>query len=155
MSPHQPCKWLPILLFTPGLPKTSSVKQSVELSGSSQLSPQALEDLQWWEPHLSTWNGRSLITQSTSLTITSEASLQGWGATCNGNQTRGPWSPSKQSLLISCLELLAATLVVQTFAKEKSGISILLQIDNSTAVAYINRRRGTASLKLSQLTKDL
>ena len=117
-----------------------------------QLSPQALEDLQWWELHLSSWNGRSLITQPTSLTITSDASLQGWGATCNGNRTRGPWSPSEQSLHINCLELLAATLAVQSFAKEKSGISILLQIDNSTAVAYINRRGGTASPKL---TKDL
>ena len=54
----------------------------------------------------------------------------------------GPWSPSKQSLHINGLELLAATLAVQTFAKEKSGISILLQLNNSTAVAYINRRGG-------------
>ena len=107
-----------------------------------QLSPQALEDLQWWELHLSSWNGKSLITQSASMTITSDASLQGWGATCNGNRTRGPWSPSEQSLHINCLELLAATLAVQTFAKEKSGILILLQLDNSTVVAYINRRGG-------------
>ena len=120
-----------------------------------QLSPQALEDLQWWELHLSSWNGRSLIIQSTSLTITSDASLQGWGATCNGNRTKGPWSPHEQSLHINCLELLAATLAVQTFAKGKSGIFILLQIDNSTAVAYINRRGGTVSPKLSQLAKDL
>jgi len=120
-----------------------------------QLSPQALEDLQWWNLHLSSWNGRSLITQTSSMTITSDASLQGWGATCNGVRTRGPWSPSERSLHINCLELLAATLALQTYAKEKSGISILLQLDNSTAVAYINRRGGTASQKLSQLTKDL
>jgi len=107
-----------------------------------QLSSQALEDLQWWELHLSSWNGRSLITQSASMTITSDASLKGWGATCNGIRTRGPWSPSEQSLHINCLELLAATLAIQSFAKEKSGISILLQLDNSTAVAYINRRGG-------------
>jgi len=47
-----------------------------------QLSPQALEDLQWY---LSSWNGRNLITQEASMTITSDAFLQGWGATCNGN----------------------------------------------------------------------
>ena len=74
------------------------------------------------------------------MTIISDASLQGWGATCNGNWTRGPWFPSEQSLHINCLELLAATLAVQIFAKAKLGISILLQIDNSTGVAYINRR---------------
>ena len=104
------------------------------------LSPQALEDLQWWKLHLTSWNGRSLIIQTPSMTISSDASLMGWGATCNGVRTRGPWSPTEQSLHINCLELLAATLAVQTFAKEKSGISILLRLDSSTAVAYINRR---------------
>ena len=107
-----------------------------------RLSSQALEDLLWWKLHLTSWNGRSLITQTLSMTITSDASLLGWGATCNGVRTRGPWSPTEQSLHINCLELLAATLAVQTFAKEKSGISILLRLDNSTAVAYIYRRGG-------------
>ena len=80
------------------------------------------------------------------MTITSDDSLQGWGATSNGIRTRGPWSPSEKYLHINCLELLAATLVVQTYDKEKSGISILLQLDNSTAVAYINRRGGGDSI---------
>ena len=74
---------------------------------------------------------------------------------CNGVRTRGPWSPQEQTLHINCLELLAATLAVQTFAKEKSRITILLKMDNTTAVAYVNRMGGTASPTLSQLTKDL
>ena len=76
------------------------------------------------------------------MIITSDASLQGWGATCNGIQTRGPWSPQEQILHINCLELLAASLAVQTFAKQKSDITILLELDNTTAVAYINRMGG-------------
>ena len=75
----------------------------------------------------------------------------GWGATCKGISTRGPWSPQEQTLHINCLELLAATLAVQTFVKEKSGISILLRIDNTTAVAYINRKGGTVSPTLLNL----
>ena len=128
---------------------------SQDYRSSAPLSPQAMEDLQWWVHHLSTWNGRSLIIQPASMTITSDASLQGWGATCNGTRTRGPWSPSEQTLHINCLELLAATLAVQTFAKAKSSISIILKIDNTTAVAYINRMGGTTSPTLSRLTKDL
>ena len=89
------------------------------------------------------------------MTIISGASLQGWGAFCNGVRTKGPWSPQEQTLHINCLELLAASLAVRTFAKERSGITILLKIDNTTAVAYINRMGGTASPTLSQLTKDL
>ena len=93
--------------------------------------------------------------QQASMTIISDASLQGWGATCNGVWTRGPWSPQEQTLHINCPELLEATLAVQTFAKERSGITIFLKLDNTTAVAYINRMGGTVSSMLSHLTKDL
>ena len=79
----------------------------------------------------------------------------GMGAVCNGERTRGSWSHQEQSLHINCLELLAATLEIQSFAKERSGISVVLKIDNTTAVAYINRRGGTISPRLSQLAKNL
>ena len=136
------------------------LKQALEVGSQDyqspvQLSTQAKEDLQWWELYLSNWNGRSLISQQSSMTIISDASLQGWGAFCNGVRTRGQWFPQEQTLHINCLELLAASLAVRTFAKERSGITILLKIDNTTAVAYINRMGGTASPMLWQLTKDL
>ena len=120
-----------------------------------KISHQAREDLEWWEQHLISWNGRSLISPPTTMTITSDASLQGWGAVCNGERTRGSWSHQEQSLHINCLKLLAATLGIQSFAKERSGISVVLKIDNTTAVAYINRRGGTISPRLSQLAKNL
>ena len=56
---------------------------------------------------------------------------------------------------INCLELLAATLATKTFAKSKTAISILLRIDNTTAVAYINNLGGTVSRELVMLTIDL
>ena len=42
-----------------------------------------------------------------------------------------------------------------SFAKLKSRISILLRIDNTTAVAYINNLGGTVSSELVQLTRSL
>ena len=36
------------------------------------------------------------------------------------------------------LELLAATLAMKIFLKDASGMSVLLQLDNAMAVAYIN-----------------
>ena len=44
---------------------------------------------------------------------------------------------------------------MQAFAKDRSGILILLQLDNQTAVAYINHLGGTVSLQLVQLAKTL
>ena len=52
---------------------------------------------------------------------------------------------------INCLELIAAMLALQVFAKDRSGVSILLQLDNQTAVAHINHLGGTISLQLVQL----
>jgi len=36
---------------------------SQDYQSTVTLSPQAKEDLQWWEQHLISWNGRSLISQ--------------------------------------------------------------------------------------------
>ena len=91
---------------------------SQDYQSTVKLSPQAIEDLQWWKQHLTSWNGRSLISPAFTIVIDSDASLQGWGATCKGKSTRGPWSPQEQTLHINCL---TATLAVQTFAKGRSS----------------------------------
>jgi len=53
------------------------------------------------------------------------------------------------------LELLAAMLAAKTFLKDILGVSVLLQLDNTTVVAYINNMRGTVSSQLTDLTKEL
>ena len=70
-------------------------------------------------------------------------------------ENRGPWSQQGLFMHINCLKLLAATLAVITFAKAKTAMSILLRIDNPTAVAYINNLGGTASKELVILIRNL
>ena len=89
------------------------------------------------------------------LIIESDASTQGWGATCQGSDTGGPWSALEKTWHINCLELLAATLALKTFVKNKTKLSVLLKLDNTSAVAYINNQGGTVSKKLVTLTRDL
>ena len=71
------------------------------------------------------------------------ASTTGWGATCEGVRISGPWSETESHLHINCLELLAATLAVKCFARDKEDIMILLRMDNTTAIAYINKLSRT------------
>ena len=52
-------------------------------------------------------------------------------------------------------ELLAVTLALQTFVRSRKRFSVLLKVDNITAVAYINNQEGTASKELVALAKDL
>ena len=56
---------------------------------------------------------------------------------------------------INCLELLATMLAAKTFLKDVSGVSVLPQLDNATAVAYINNMGGTVSSQLTDLAKEL
>ena len=101
------------------------------------------------------WNGKALIQRDIDLVIDSDSSLEGWGACCSKQRTGGPWSQQERFMHINCLELLPAILAVKTFAKAKTAMLILLRINNTTAVAYINNLGGTASKELVILTRDL
>ena len=137
------------------LQKALETRGGRDYSVPAQLTASAIEELKWWQQHLTRWNGRGLIAQSPDLTIETDASTVGWGALCQGTRTGGPWSPTERMRHINCLELLAATLAVKCFAKGKQNITIHLKVDNTTAMAYINKFGGTVSPELNQLTKEL
>ena len=104
---------------------------------------------------MSRWNGKSLVKTEIDTVIDSDASLMGWGATCSQQRIRGPWSVEESEMYINCLELLAATFAVKTFAKNLTQESVLLHIENTTVVAYINNREGTVSAELVALARSL
>ena len=106
------------------------------------ISQQVQEELNWWQQHLQTWNGRCLFRGREQIIISSDASLLGWGATCNGTRTGRLWSVQEKTWHINCLEMQAASLAVQSFLRDQSGVSVLQQLDNTTAVAYINNLGG-------------
>ena len=70
------------------------------------------------------------------------------GAVC---QVGGPW---EQELHISCLEMLATFLALKCFLRKERSIHILLKMDNTSAVAYINKKGGTVSPALNHLNKE-
>ena len=125
-----------------------------EYSCPIHLSEDCMTELQW-ETHLTNWNGRSLILPPPTMTIETDASTIGWGAAHQGTRTGGPWSNREKRMHINCLELLAATLAIKCFARDKTNIAILLKVDNTTAISYINKLGGTVSPQLNQLTSDL
>ena len=101
------------------------------------------------------WNGTTILMKDPELVIQSDALTQGWGATCQVSDTSRPWSTYKKTCHINCLELLAAKLVLKTFVKNRTTLSVLLKLDNTSAVAYINNQGGTVSKKLVSLARDL
>jgi len=92
---------------------------SQDYKGSVTLSVDNLEELKWWDTEMSKWNGKTLLNREIDMIIDSNASLQGWGARCGMQTTRGAWSQREATLHINCLELLVAKLAVQSFVKKQ------------------------------------
>ena len=100
------------------------------------LNQESIDELRWWSTEMMKWNGKALLRKEIDLVIMSDAFLTGWGAVSGRQRTGGPWSQEERTMHINCLESLAATLALKTFAKGRQGISVLLYLDNTTAVAY-------------------
>ena len=76
-------------------------------------------------------------------------------AYCQGMSTGGRWLPEETSYHINCLELLAGSLAIMSFTKNKAKAQVLLLMDNISAVTYINKMGGTHTPMLSYLAKNL
>jgi len=67
------------------------------------LSPSAQEELTGCLERLAQWNGKAFLHQEQIVIIRSDASLQGWGAVCNGTRTGGPWNQLEQGMLCTSI----------------------------------------------------
>ena len=88
------------------------------------------------------------------LIIASDASLLGWGTTCDGQPAQGQWSTLEVSHHINYLELLAAFYALQTFAANEQNLHVQLKLDNSTAISYLSNMGGSKS-SLNSLARQL
>lgn len=111
-------------------------------------------DLEWWQSQIKISNN-PIRQYNFSLEINSDASGTGWGAYCNSQVANGFWTQKDKENHINFLELLAAFLGLQCFAKDLHSCQILLRIDNTTAIAYINRMGGIQFPKLNSLARDI
>ena len=96
------------VLQTPANGPGKSLENRITLT----LSVDSWEELSWWDNQMIKWNGKTILTTEPDLIIESDASNQGWGASCQGTNTGGPWSIQEKTRHINCLELLAATLAL-------------------------------------------
>lgn len=113
---------------------------------------QELQDLSWWEENI-LHRVSSIENREFSLVIFSDASLTGWGISCGNSKTHGLWSQTEKLHHINYLELLSAFFGLRCFAKNLKNCNILLRIDNTTAISYINRMGGVKFKKLSELAR--
>lgn len=78
------------------------------------------------------------------------------GVQCVERKKRGAgWTAVEAERHINVLELQAAFFALKCFCSNHTRRHIQIQIDNTTALAYINHMGGTKSIQLDSLTIDL
>lgn len=92
--------------------------------------------------------GSPILPVTADLTISSDASKIGWGASWGKLRTGGRNVHESQDH-INVLELKAAFFALKSFMKiDQNNKVICLKIDNSTAVSYLSNKGGTHSHQL-------
>ena len=99
--------------------------------------------------------GKRFVQRPPDITVTTDASAVGWGAVCLTHRLSGRWSVQESRDHINLLELKAVVLALQGFEHLVVGRSVLIQSDNNTVVAYINRQGGTHSIPLCMMVLSL
>lgn len=111
-------------------------------------------ELTWWLKAIR-HNVNPIRDETYLLEIYSDASMSGWGLACGNKTANGQWNNIEQKLHINLLELMAAFFGLKIFAKDLRCCQILLRIDNTTAISYINRMGGIRFPHLNSLAKEI
>lgn len=122
-----------------------------------RLSSQAREELNWWCINIMHVY-RKITHPSFSHSFQVDASESGWGITCTTDDSlssNGLWSQGQQSLHINVRELYVVFICLTTFCKDMSATHIQFEIDNTTAVTYLNDMGGCKSLNCDAVANKI
>ncbi|XP_045212562.2 uncharacterized protein LOC123563664 [Mercenaria mercenaria] len=127
----------------------------MSMSHQIVVTPSLVPHLKWWLQEANILKGRSLQSAVFSVTLTTDASLYGWGGHMNGYTVQGRWTNLQRLQHINCLEMEAIILSVTHNLPHLQNQNVMIRTDNTTVVQWINRQGGTKSVALWNLTWKL
>ena len=135
--------------------KTAALKTAKgDFDSHMSLMEDCKKEHQWWVDNIV--SSHNVITHGQpSNTLTTDASLNGWGAVYNDTSTGGFWSDDGKSHHINYLELLAVFMGLQTFCKTNYNTHLRILTDNTTTIAVINHMGTSHSDPCNRLGKEI
>ena len=113
-----------------------------------------LDDILLWKLNTPSSFGPA-TRENTSITVNADGSSFGWRA-CTGNgRTGGQFNLEERELYINTLELKAALYGLRSLCDSVKGSHILLQLDNPSAVAAINKMDSTRSSHMDHVVHQI
>jgi hypothetical protein len=123
------------------------------------LNEDCKSEIRWWLRNIKSWNGKAMLAPEPEdmIIVRTDASDQGWGAFClqSDQKAQGRWTSEEKDWHINVRELKAGEFGIRSFKDICRKKSVKLQMDNTTAVACINRMGTTRSLRLLAVTKEI
>ena len=114
------------------------------------------QHLLWWTKFSNLNKPVPMRVEAPSLILTTDASLQGWGASLTmGDQlltNSGLWTPQEQQIHINVFEMKALYVSLLTWTNLLQGNHLTFMSDNTTVLWYLHRQGGTKSLHMLQET---
>lgn len=117
-------------------------------------SDRAISDIKWWIADAQS-SKKSISHGPIALTMHTDASLLGWGATIGEKTTGGEWSTMEKENHINLLELKAVLLGLQSLCNTLSNCHIKVLTDNTTAVAYLRNMGGSHSIPCNDMAREI
>lgn len=111
--------------------------------------------LLWWTLSCNVLQGTPFRRPIPTMTLTTDASLIGWGAHLGRLTTRGQWAEEDAKNHINWLELKTILLAIKAFIHILKNNAVVIRSDNITAVSYVNKQGGTVSRSLCRLAMQI
>ena len=107
--------------------------------------------LDWCQNPSNVMRGADLHPKDHSIQLFTDASNEGLGTHLDQSSTKGLWSDQEKRPHINVLELKAVSLALRSFKDQCQNQMVLVAMDNSTVVAYINKQGGAHSAEMCAL----
>ena len=117
----------------------------------------ARSNIQWWTKK-SFHDAKKISHGNSNFTLTTDASLEGWGAHRDGMDPTGSrWLPREiiEDKHINYLELKAVKLGLKAQCDKEEYAHIPIHLDNVTGVTFINNMGGTHSKLCNKVARDI
>ena len=111
-------------------------------------------ELTWWIENLNK-QIRHVSHGNPQIILETDASLEGWGASVDDNQTGGRWSAQEKENHINYLELLAIYYALKSFKSKFCNKHVKILSDNTTAVSYIRKMGGIKSVACNGIASKI
>ncbi|KAF7236370.1 Importin subunit alpha-4 [Varanus komodoensis] len=114
-----------------------------------------LHSLLWWSVSANLTVGVPFRPRRPSVTLSTDASLLGWGAVCFNLHTQGVWNHRESRNHINFLELLTVFKALHLFKDVLQHRVVQITSDDVATVFYLNKQGGTKSPTLARLAVQI